>query len=230
MLTVATQPTNEQNEQNEITMLIVNEIFKSIQGESSCAGLPCTFVRLTGCNLRCGYCDTTYAYEEGKEMSVDQVVAEVKRLGCRLVAVTGGEPLLQADVCDLLKRLVTAEYQVLLETNGSINLGKVPGGVVKIVDFKAPGSGEEDKNLWKNLDYMNGMDEAKFVLTGREDYLWAKGKVAEYRLSDRMEVLFSPVVTSLNPTGLAQWILDDGLQVRLQLQLHKALWGDERGR
>ncbi|MDH4099531.1 MAG: radical SAM protein [Nitrospirota bacterium] len=211
-------------------MLIVNEIFKSLQGESSCAGLPCTFIRLTGCNLRCDYCDTTYAYEEGGEMSVDQVVAEVERLGCRLVELTGGEPLLQGDVYELLRRLVSAEYQVLLETNGSINLGKVPGGVVKIVDFKAPGSGEEDKNLWRNLDYMNGMDEAKFVLSNRDDYLWAKGKVDEHRLSDRMEVLFSPIVATLNPTDLAQWILDDGLRVRLQLQLHKALWGDERGR
>lgn len=211
-------------------MLVVNEIFKSIQGESSCAGLPCTFIRLTGCNLRCGYCDTTYAFDEGREMSVAAIISEVKRLGCNLVEVTGGEPLLQGDVYELLRLLLTDEYQVLLETNGSMNLGKVPGGVVKIVDFKTPGSGEGDKNLWKNIDYMNNRDEAKFVLTSREDYLWARARVEEYGLSDRMEVLFSPVIPSLDGRELAQWILDDGLQVRLQLQLHKILWGDEKGR
>lgn len=211
-------------------MLVVNEIFKSIQGESSCAGLPCTFIRLTGCNLRCGYCDTTYAFDEGREMPVAAIISEVKRLGCNLVEVTGGEPLLQGDVYELLRLLLTDEYQVLLETNGSMNLGKVPGGVVKIVDFKTPGSGESDKNLWKNIDYMNNRDEAKFVLTSREDYLWARARVEEYGLSDRMEVLFSPVIPSLDSRELAQWILDDGLQVRLQLQLHKILWGDEKGR
>lgn len=211
-------------------MLVVNEIFKSIQGESSCAGLPCTFIRLTGCNLRCGYCDTTYAFDEGREMPVAAIISEVKRLGCNLVEVTGGEPLLQGDVYELLRLLLTDEYQVLLETNGSMNLGKVPGGVVKIVDFKTPGSGEGDKNLWKNIDYMNNRDEAKFVLTSREDYLWARARVEEYGLSDRMEVLFSPVIPSLDGRKLAQWILDDGLQVRLQLQLHKILWGDEKGR
>ena len=205
-------------------MLHVNEIFHSIQGESTHAGRPCVFVRLSGCNLRCEWCDTAYAFHEGRPMTVDEVVAKVAGLGCSLVEVTGGEPLLQADAIPLLEALLAAGYQVLLETGGSLPIRDVPEGVARIVDVKCPGSGESDKNFWANLDEIRPGDELKFVLKDRDDYEWAVERVRARRLHLRCPILFSPVQDALDARRLAEWILEDGLPVRLQIQLHKALW------
>jgi 7-carboxy-7-deazaguanine synthase len=205
-------------------VLHVNEIFHSIQGESTHAGRPCVFVRLSGCNLRCEWCDTAYAFHEGTPMTVDEVVAKVAQLGCTLVEVTGGEPLLQADAIPLLEALLAAGYQTLLETGGSLPIRDVPEGVARIVDVKCPGSGECDKNLWANLDEIRPGDELKFVLKDRNDYDWAVERMRERRLHLRCPILFSPVEDALDARRLAEWILEDGLPVRLQIQLHKVLW------
>jgi 7-carboxy-7-deazaguanine synthase len=204
----------------------VNEIFCSIQGESTRAGEPCVFVRLTGCNLRCVWCDTAYAFHEGREMTVEQVLDRVARHRCRLVEVTGGEPLLQADTIPLLAALVERGYDVLLETGGSLAIESVPAGVRRIIDVKCPGSGEADKNRWTNLDHVRDGDELKFVLAGREDYEWAAGQIRSRGLEGRCPLLFSPVHGELDPGELARWILEDRLPVRVQLQLHKLLWPD----
>ena len=203
-------------------MLRINEIFHSIQGESTRAGLPCVFVRLTGCNLRCSWCDTEYAFHEGRAMSVDEVLAEVERFGCRLVEVTGGEPLLQAEATTLMETLVARGYRVLLETGGSLAVENVPAGVVRIVDIKCPGSGEVDSNRWENLTHLGSTDEIKFVIRDRPDYEWAAARTRE--LSRKCPVLFSPVHDVLDPGELARWVLRDGLDVRVQIQLHKVLW------
>lgn len=205
-------------------MLQVNEIFHSIQGESSHAGLPCVFVRLTGCNLRCTWCDTEYAFHEGRAMSVDEVVAVVDRHGCRLVEVTGGEPLLQADAIVLMAALLDRGYRVLLETGGSLPVEGVPSGVIRIVDFKCPGSGELESNRWENLDHLHAGDEVKFVIRDRADYEWASAQVHNRRIVPRCAVLFSPVHDVLAPGELSRWVLDDALPVRVQIQLHKVLW------
>jgi 7-carboxy-7-deazaguanine synthase len=205
-------------------MLRVNEIFHSIQGESSRAGEPCVFVRLTGCNLRCVWCDTAYAFHEGREMSVEEVLAGVDGHGCRLVEVTGGEPLLQSDVVPLLAALVARGHDVLLETGGSLPIDPVPAGVRCIVDVKCPGSGEVGRNHWPNLERLRPGDELKFVLADRADYDWAVARVRDLRLTERSAVLFSPVHGQLDAARLAGWILADRLPVRLQLQLHKLLW------
>jgi 7-carboxy-7-deazaguanine synthase len=204
----------------------VNEIFYSIQGESTRAGEPCVFVRLTGCNLRCVWCDTAYAFHEGREMTVEQVLDRVASHRCRLVEVTGGEPLLQADTIPLLAALVERGYDVLLETGGSLAIESVPAGVRRIIDVKCPGSGEADKNRWTNLDHVRDGDELKFVLAGREDYEWAAGQIRSRGLEGRCPLLFSPVHGELDPGELARWILEDRLPVRVQLQLHKLLWPD----
>lgn len=204
----------------------ITEIFYSIQGESSYAGQPCVFVRTTGCNLRCVWCDTEYAFYGGRDMSVDEVFEEIERLGhgCRLVELTGGEPLLQRDIGDLARRLVSAGYTVLCETSGSVTVGRVPAKVIKIVDIKCPGSGEAEANDWRNLELLKpGQDELKFVITGREDYEWAVRQLRERDL-DRFVVHFSPEFDSMDPRELAEWILADGLPVRVQLQLHKLIW------
>ena len=203
----------------------VNEIFKSIQGESSFQGLPCVFVRLTGCNLRCSWCDTTYAYEEGEEMSVDEIIKKVEGYHTPLVEITGGEPLLQEEVYPLTKRLLDLGYKVLIETNGSLDIGRLDKRVIKILDIKCPGSGESDKMRWENLDRLSPKDEVKFVLSNREDYQWAKGVIERYGLADRVTILLSVVYGRLDPKDLAQWILEDNLNVRLQLQLQKYIWG-----
>ena len=211
-------------------VLQVNEIFHSIQGESTFAGLPCVFVRLTGCNLRCVWCDTAYAFYEGRGMSVEEVVAEVERYHCPLVEVTGGEPLLQADAIPLMRELLRQGCQVLVETGGSLSIEEVPKGVVRIVDVKCPGSGESDRNRWDNLELLEKDDELKFVLADREDYIWASRQVRDRDLPRRCTVLFSPVHGTLPHGLLARWVLEDGLPVRVQIQLHKVLWpGVERG-
>jgi len=212
------------------SVLRVNEIFHSIQGESTRAGCPCVFVRLTGCNLRCVWCDTAYAFHEGREMSVEEIIREVERYRCPLVELTGGEPLLQPEAIPLMGELLRRGQSVLLETGGSLSLEGVPEGVVRIVDVKCPGSGEAQRNHWANLTLLDGRDELKFVLADREDYVWAARQVRDRGLATRCAVLFSPVHARLNPADLARWVLEDGLPVRVQIQLHKILWpGVERG-
>lgn len=204
----------------------ITEIFHSIQGESSYAGRPCVFVRTTGCNLRCVWCDTAYSFHGGRDMTVDEIMAEVRRVGpdCRLVELTGGEPLLQKDIGALADTLLAAGYTVLCETSGSVPVDRVPSEVVKIVDFKCPGSGEVEANDWANLDRLDpDSDELKFVITDREDYEWAKRQVEERGLA-RFVVHFSPEFDGMDRRNLAEWILADGLAVRLQLQLHKFVW------
>jgi len=210
--------------------LRINEIFYSIQGESTHAGRPCVFVRLTGCPLRCNYCDTEYAFYEGRWMEIDAVMAEIRVHPARLVEVTGGEPLAQPAVIDLMRRLVDAGYEVLLETSGAYSVEAVPPGVCKIVDLKTPDSGEMQRNDWSNLSRLGPRDEVKFVIQSRRDYEWARDVLRTHRLAERVQVLFSPAWESPARTELAQWLLADALPARLQLQLHKILWpGVERG-
>lgn len=205
--------------------VVVCEIFRSIQGESTWAGLPCTFIRLVGCNLRCTYCDTAYAYEGGETMGVDAVLAKCGDLNVPLVEVTGGEPLLQAGCLPLVKGLLSRSYTVLVETNGSVYAGDLPGEAVKIVDFKCPGSGMAGRNEWRNVDVLTDRDEVKFVIGDRTDYEWSRDVVARHRLPERCgQVLFSPVFGKIEPRRIVEWILEDNLQVRFQLQLHKYIW------
>jgi 7-carboxy-7-deazaguanine synthase len=212
-------------------MLTVNEIFHSIQGESTFAGEPCVFVRLTACDLRCSWCDTVYAFHEGRKMSVDEVVAEVARYQCATVEVTGGEPLLQQDVYPLMSRLLQDGKRVLLETGGHRSIEHVPDGVIRIVDVKCPGSGESARMDWQNLQRLSLSDQVKFVIKDRQDYEFAREVVAREQLDTRAGcVLFSPVHGVMNARELAEWILSDRLPVRLQLQAHKYIWPpDTRG-
>jgi 7-carboxy-7-deazaguanine synthase len=207
-------------------MLTVSEIFHSIQGESTYAGAPCVFVRLTACDLRCAWCDTPYAFTGGSKKSVAEVVEEVEAFGCSLVEITGGEPLLQDDVYPLMAELQTRGMTVLLETGGHISVARVPAGVVKILDVKCPASGESARNHWPNLDLLAPQDEVKFVIQDRADYQFARRVVDRHGLSIRCAaVLFSPVHGILASSELASWILEDRLRVRLQLQVHKLIWG-----
>lgn len=209
-------------------MLTINEIFHSIQGESTHAGRPCVFVRLTACDLRCRWCDTPYAFHEGRKMSVDEVVADVEARGCPVVEVTGGEPLLQADVYPLMQRLLDAGKTVLIETGGHRSIAQVPAGVVRIVDVKCPGSGEADKNDWSNLALLTPADEVKFVIADRVDYEYAREIVQREQLTGRVAaVLFSPVHGGLASKQLAEWVIADRLEVRVQLQMHKYIWTPE---
>jgi 7-carboxy-7-deazaguanine synthase len=209
-------------------VLTVNEIFYSIQGESTYAGRPCVFVRLTGCDLRCTWCDTTYSFHEGRKMSVEGVIEEVGRYGSPLVELTGGEPLLQPDVYPLMERLLESGRTVLLETGGQVDVSLVPGAVVKVMDVKCPGSGESGKNEWANIDRLGSRDEPKFVIKDRIDYEYARDTVTRYGLDRRCAaVLFSPVHGVMQPKELSEWILEDRLPVRLQLQVHKHIWGPE---
>jgi 7-carboxy-7-deazaguanine synthase len=212
-------------------MLTVNEIFHSIQGESTHAGEPCVFVRLTACDLRCSWCDTPYAFHEGSKRSVDDVVDEVERYKCPTVEITGGEPLLQDDVYPLMERLLAAGYTVMLETGGHRAIDRVPREVVKVVDVKCPGSGEAEKNCWENLRKLAPHDEVKFVVADRADYEFARDVIERYGLVDRCAaVLLSPAYGVLDPKTLAEWMLADRLPVRLQLQIHKFIWApDARG-
>jgi 7-carboxy-7-deazaguanine synthase len=208
--------------------LTVCEIFLSLQGEGRSTGLPCAFVRLAGCNLHCSWCDTAYAWSGGTTMSVESVLARLEQFRCPRVEVTGGEPLLQPETLELLARLCNAGYQVLLETNGSLDVGPVDQRVTKIVDFKCPSSGQESKNRWANVESLRAGDEVKFVLADRADYDYAAAALARHKLIGRCAVTFSPVFGRLDPAVLAEWILTDGLDVRLGLQLHKILWPDGR--
>ena len=212
-------------------MLTVNEIFHSIQGESTRAGNPCVFVRLTACDLRCTWCDTPYAFYEGRKMSIDDVVKAVDDYGCPLVEITGGEPLLQDDVYPLMERLLEAGHTVMLETGGHRPIDRVPADVVKIVDVKCPGSGEADKNDWSNLGRLAPHDEIKFVIKDRADYDYARDVIGRHGLLNRCAaILFSPVHGVLAPKTLSEWMLEDGVPARLQLQLHKYIWTpDTRG-
>jgi 7-carboxy-7-deazaguanine synthase len=209
-------------------MLTVNEIFYSVQGESTHAGKPCVFVRLTACDLRCTWCDTPYAFHEGQKRTVEEVVTEVESHGCRLVEITGGEPLLQDEVYPLMNALLDRGYTVLLETGGHRPIDLVPPAVVKVVDIKCPGSGEAEKNDWPNLDALSAHDEVKFVIQDRVDYEFAREIIDRHQLSSRTAaVLLSPVHGTLDPQRLAEWMLADRLPGRLQLQLHKYIWTPE---
>jgi 7-carboxy-7-deazaguanine synthase len=212
-------------------VLTINEIFHSIQGESTYAGRPCVFVRLTACDLRCSWCDTPYAFHEGRKMSVDEVVAAVAGYDCPLVEITGGEPLLQDDVYPLMERLLDRGHTVMLETGGHRPIDRVPAPVVKIVDVKCPGSGESAKNEWRNLDRIAPHDEVKFVVADRADYEFAREVIARYDLAARAgAVLLSPVHGGLEPQRLAEWMLADRIPARLQLQHHTFVWHpDTRG-
>lgn len=210
--------------------LKVNEIFFSIQGESTQAGCPCVFIRLTYCNLRCSYCDTEYAFHEGTEMTVDEVIRRVEEYPVSLVEITGGEPLLQKSVHTLVRRLIDSGKSVLIETGGGVPVRDVDSRAVLVYDIKCPGSGMASRNIWENLEFLRPEDEIKFVISSRSDYEWSRSKVRELALTRTHPVLFSPVWGELSPRELAEWILEDALPVRLQLQLHKLLWGpDARG-
>ena len=207
----------------------VCEIFASIQGESTYAGLPCVFVRMTGCNLRCSYCDTAYAYEEGIEMSGDEIFKEIKKHGINLVEITGGEPLLQRpQIGFLIDRLIQSGFKVLIETNGSISIRDINPAAVVIMDIKTPNSGMHEKFFIGNLDYLKPKDEVKLILTDRRDYEWAKEIILQHDLISRCKVLMSPAYGILSPETLSEWIIADRLKVRLNLQLHKYIFGSER--
>jgi 7-carboxy-7-deazaguanine synthase len=209
-------------------VLTINEIFHSIQGESTYAGRPCVFVRLTACDLRCRWCDTPYAFHEGRKMSVDDVLADVEARGCPTVEVTGGEPLLQPDVYPLMQRLLDSGKTVLIETGGHRSIANVPPGVVRIMDVKCPGSGESDSNDWSNFAHLTKHDEVKFVIADRRDYEFAKEIVERENLPARVNaVLFSPVHGELDPKQLSEWVIGDRLDVRVQLQVHKYIWSPE---
>jgi len=209
-------------------MLKVNEIFYSIQGESSFAGLPCVLIRLTYCNLRCSYCDTEYAFYEGKDMTIEEILTEIKKYDCKLLEVTGGEPLTQNESFDLLKRLCNEQYEVLLETSGSISIQDVDKRVKIIMDLKTPSSGMMNKNLYENVTLLKPSDEIKFVLSNREDYDWAKEIISQHNLNDKCTVLMGCVFNKLKPIELVKWILEDKLNVRFQIQLHKYIWEPTR--
>jgi 7-carboxy-7-deazaguanine synthase len=210
--------------------LRISEIFYSLQGETSRVGLPTVFIRLTGCPLRCHYCDTTYAFTGGHSMALQAIVDELRRYPTRYVTVTGGEPLAQKNCLILLRVLCDSGYHVSLETSGALDVSAVDKRVMKILDIKTPASGEVKKNLWSNLDQLSPDDEIKFVICDEADYIWAKNILVEKNLATRCEVLFSPAQGQLIPADLADWILRDHLPVRMQLQLHKVLWGNVAGR
>ena len=212
-----------------MTSLRIFEIFHSLQGESSRVGLPTVFVRLTGCPLRCGYCDTEYAFHGGSTQTLEQILHEVAQYQAHYVCVTGGEPLAQKACHDLLSALCDAGYSVSLETSGAMDISEVDDRVSVIMDIKTPGSGEESKNLWTNIPYLKAKDEVKFVLADRADYDWAKQILEKYQLTEKSPILFSPVYKTLPPADLAKWVLEDHLPVRMQLQLHKILWGEKPG-
>jgi 7-carboxy-7-deazaguanine synthase len=209
-------------------MIRVNEIFYSIQGESTFAGFPCIFIRMTGCNLRCAYCDTTYAYEEGDDIPIESILTTIKKFSCNLIEVTGGEPLIQDKTPDLISALINNGYTVLLETNGSQDISTVDTRCIRIVDIKCPSSEMDNKNYWKNLDYITPNDQLKFVIAHRQDYLYAKKVLDSPAIKGRKKLLinFSPVFNKIDLKDLAEWILADNLTVRLQIQLHKYIWGE----
>lgn len=210
--------------------LRITEIFYSLQGESSTAGFPTVFIRLTGCPLRCVYCDTSYAFSGGEWMNIDKILQQVKEYSPRYITVTGGEPLAQNNCHQLLTRLCNEDYKVSLETSGAIDIAEVDSRVIKVVDLKTPDSGESEKNRYENIQYLDHQDQVKFVISSRQDYEWAQQMIEQYSLASCCEVLFSPVYEKLEPKQLADWILEDRLTVRFQIQLHKYLWEEGPGR
>jgi len=211
-------------------LLKINEIFYSIQGESSKVGLPCVFIRLTYCNLRCTYCDTEYAFYQGKDYTIDEILTEIKKFNCNLVEVTGGEPLFQDESLDLMKKLCDNNYEVMLETGGSLSIENVDKRVKVILDFKCPSSKMEKKNFYDNVKFLKPNDEVKFVIGDKEDYEWSKNLIEKYNLFSKCEILFSPVFDNIDNHNLSEWILKDNLNVRFQIQLHKHIWEpDKRG-
>lgn len=208
-------------------MLKVNEIYKSIQGESSNAGLPCIFVRLTYCNLRCTYCDSEYAFYDGKDLSIEQIIDEIRKLNCNLVEITGGEPLFQTESLELMKRLCNLGFSVMLETSGSLPIKNVDSRVMIIMDLKCPSSKMEKKNLYENINYLKSNDEVKFVIGNREDYLWTTEILKKYELEKKCKILISPVFGKIEPKEIVEWLLEDKLNVRFQLQMHKFIWEPE---
>ena len=210
--------------------LRINEIFFSIQGESTYAGLPCVFVRLTYCNLRCSFCDTEYAFFEGEYKSFEEILSEIKKYNCSLVEITGGEPLVQKNVLAFMTLLCDEGYDVLVETGGHMDISGIDARVKRIMDIKCPGSGESGKNYWSNLESIKESDQIKFVISDRDDYDWAKGIIEKYDLNKKCPVLLSPNFDKINNKMLAEWILADRLDVRFQLQMHKYIWApDQRG-
>jgi 7-carboxy-7-deazaguanine synthase len=210
--------------------LRITEIFYSLQGEGKTVGLPTTFIRLTGCPLRCGYCDTEYAFHGGETRSIDSIIAEVATLGGHYINVTGGEPLAQKRVHQLMSSLCDAGYYVSLETSGALDISEVDSRVIKVLDVKTPGSGEVDKNLHANYHQLSQEDQVKYVICDESDFHWSKKHMLEHALQEKCEVLFSPVQGQLSATELADWILQEKLPVRFQIQLHKHLWGDAPGK
>ena len=210
--------------------LRVSEIFYSLQGESRTVGFPTVFIRLTGCPLRCGYCDTSYAFSGGERLTLAEILKQVEAYDARYVTVTGGEPLAQRDCWLLLKMLCDAGYSTSVETSGAIDIRQVDKRVSTVLDIKTPGSGEHERNLYQNLNFLKRKDQVKFVIIDRADYEWSRQFIADNELHGKFEILFSPVHGELDPAEMAKWILADNLQVRMQIQLHKYLWGDERGR
>jgi 7-carboxy-7-deazaguanine synthase len=208
-------------------VLRITEIFHSIQGESTQTGRRCSFVRLTGCNLRCVWCDTAYAFEGGRDIAIPEVVREVESHDAKLVLVTGGEPLAQPAVHDLMDALLEAGKEVMIETGGSLDLSRIDRRVRIVMDLKCPGSGMERMNRWENLPLLKPTDEIKFVVSDRADYEWARGQIRERGLADKATILLSPVFGTMDPRALAEWILEDRLEVRMQMQLHKAIWSPE---
>jgi len=209
-------------------MLRVNEIFYSIQGESTFAGMPCVFVRLTGCNLRCSYCDTQYAYEQGNDLSLTEIQQQIFNYNCNLIEITGGEPLLQPETVDLAKSLSEHNKQVLVETNGTKNIAVLPPPIIRIMDIKCPGSGEATKMDWNNIERLRFNDNVKFVISDHNDFNWAVEAVKNYNLLNRSSVLFTPAFGLLNPEILSKWMLNLSLPIRLQLQIHKYIWKPNR--
>lgn len=210
--------------------LRISEIFYSLQGESKTVGLPTVFIRLTGCPLRCQYCDTSYAFSGGETQSIASIIAEVSNYNTRYITVTGGEPLAQPACLELLKQLADKGYSVSLETSGAIDISAVDARISKVMDLKTPASAEEQRNLYANLQYMEAKDQLKFVICNAEDYAWSKEKMTEYQLAEKCEILFSPTMGQQDATELAEWILQDQLPVRFQVQLHKFLWGNVAGK
>ena len=204
--------------------LKVNEIYYSIQGESSYTGLPCIFIRLTYCNLRCTYCDSEYTFHDGSNMSINDILETIRQYSCKLVEVTGGEPLVQKECITLLKKLVDLDYEVLLETSGSLTIKDVPKQVINIIDFKCPSSGMKKKNHWDNINYLKPNDEVKFIIEDREDYEWAKIKIRQYNLNKKSKILMSPSYNKIEEKEIVEWILEDNLNVKFQIQLHKIIW------
>ena len=210
--------------------LKINEIYFSVQGESSYSGLPCIFIRLTYCNLRCTYCDSEYSFYDGKKMKIHDILKEIKNYSCNLVEVTGGEPLLQKNCINLLNELIKNNYDVLLETSGSLSISDVPNKVINIIDFKCPSSKMDSKNMWDNINYLKKNDEIKFVIGDRIDYEWTKKKIEEYKLNQICDILISPVYGEIEPKEIVKWILEDNLKVRFQIQMHKEIWSaDKKG-